>query len=90
MWSQPDSVGMRIQTEEAALIEDLFPLNLNIATQQEIELIPSIGPGRASSIIAFRQENGSFGAVEDLLKIKGIGPATLEKLRPFVTVSEEE
>ena len=90
MWSQPDSLGMRVQTEKAAMLEDLYPLNLNIATQQEIELIPSIGPGRASSIIAYRQENGSFGAVEDLLKIKGIGPATLEKLRQFVTVSEEE
>jgi comEA protein len=88
MWVQKDSVGMIIQTKDAALLENLFPLNINTATQKELECIPTVGPGKATSIIEFRNQNGSFGAVEDLLKIKGIGPATLDKLRPYITVNE--
>jgi len=89
MWKQKDSVGMVVQTKDAAIIENLFPLNINTATQRELEYIPSVGPGKAKTIIDFRGQNGSFGTLEDLLKIKGIGPATLEKLRPYITVNEE-
>lgn len=87
MWAYPDSIGMVIQTPEAALLERLFPLDLNSATQKEIEFIPSIGPGKAQSIIAHRNENGMFQSVDDLLKIKGFGAATVDKMRPYVKVS---
>lgn len=89
IWKQKDSVGMIVQTKEAAIMENLFPLNINTATQKELEMVPGVGPGKAISIIEFRQQNGSYSAVEDLLKIKGFGPATLDKLRPYVTVNED-
>lgn len=61
-------------------------INLNLATAAELESLPRIGPATAERILAYRQARGSFQAVEDLLNVKGIGPATLEQLRPFVTV----
>jgi competence protein ComEA len=58
------------------------PLDLNTATLAELETLPGVGPKTAQAII----EGRPYGAVEDLLRVKGIGEATLEKLRPFVTV----
>lgn len=61
-------------------------LNVNKATQAELELLPGIGPAMAKRIIEFRSAHGSFKRIEDLDKVKGIGPKTLDKLRPLVTI----
>lgn len=61
-------------------------VNLNTATQAELELLPGIGPALAKRILEFRGANGKFSTVEQLDKVKGIGPRTLEKLRPLVSV----
>jgi competence protein ComEA len=71
--------GSRSSTPVAAPI---VPLDLNTATAAELEALPGIGPKIAAAIIAGRP----YSTVEDLLRVKGIGPATLEKLRPYVTV----
>ncbi|NUQ39451.1 MAG: helix-hairpin-helix domain-containing protein [Caldilineales bacterium] len=57
-------------------------LDLNHATAAELETLPGIGPKTAEAIIAGRP----YGSVEDLLRVKGIGEKTLEKLRPFIKV----
>jgi len=62
------------------------PLNLNTATIEQLEQLPGIGPNTAKSIVQFRERSGPFQRVEDLLAIKGISKARLEKLRPYVTV----
>ena len=62
------------------------PLNLNTATIAQLETLPGIGPNTAKSIVDFRNHSGPFQRVEDLLAIKGISKAKLEKLRPYVTV----
>jgi comEA protein len=62
------------------------PLNLNTATIEQLEKLPGIGPNTAKSIVQFRERSGPFQRVEDLLAIKGISKARLEKLRPYVTV----
>jgi competence protein ComEA len=61
-------------------------VNLNTATQEELQLLPGIGEARARAVIEARKRRGGFQKVEDLLEVKGIGEAGLEKLRPHVTL----
>ena len=61
-------------------------INLNTADQIALETIPGIGPVTAQAIIAYRTEIGSFESIDQLLDVSGIGPATLESMRPYVTV----
>src|SRR5918997_1450648 len=57
-------------------------IDLNTADQTTLETIPDIGPVTAQAIIAYRTEVGSFESIEQLLEVSGIGPATLETMRP--------
>jgi competence protein ComEA len=61
-------------------------VNINTATAEELEALPRIGPALAQRIIAYRRAHGAFQKVDDLLAVKGIGPALLATLRPYVTV----
>ncbi|MCC6677773.1 MAG: helix-hairpin-helix domain-containing protein [Phycisphaerales bacterium] len=61
-------------------------INLNTATAAELELLPGIGPGLAQRIIEHREKAGRFRTVAELDKVKGIGPRTIDKLRPLVSV----
>jgi competence protein ComEA len=62
------------------------PVNLNRATVEELERLPGIGPAKARAIVRWRAEHGRFRKLEDVLGVPGIGPATLERLRPLVVV----
>ena len=59
-------------------------ISLSQADQASLETLPRIGPATAERIIAWRESNGPFRSVEDLLAISGIGPATLEGLADLV------
>ena len=61
-------------------------VHLNRATAAELERLPHIGPYMARQIVAFRERHGPFAAVDSLLRVPGIGPATLAKVRGRVTV----
>lgn len=61
-------------------------LNLNRATVSELDGLPGVGPVLAKRIIEYRGSKGSFGSVEELQKVSGIGPAKFSELRNFVTV----
>ncbi|MCW2663376.1 MAG: helix-hairpin-helix repeat-containing competence protein ComEA [Mycobacterium sp.] len=61
-------------------------LDLNTATQQQLDALPGVGPVTAAAIVAWRQANGKFSSVDQLADVDGIGPARLEKLRPLVRV----
>ena len=61
-------------------------LDLNAASTAELEELPGIGPARALAIVAYRDGNGGFGRVEDLLRVDGIGPGTLAGIRDLVLV----
>lgn len=61
-------------------------VNVNTAGTDELETLPSIGPVTAANIVAYREEHGPFRTVDALLFVPGIGPATLEKIRGFITV----
>jgi competence protein ComEA len=64
----------------------VVPVDLNQATPAELDALPGVGPATAAAIIAWRDENGGFRRVDDLLEVPGIGPARLERLRPHVRV----
>jgi competence protein ComEA len=61
-------------------------IDLNLADQAALETIPGVGPVTAGAILAYRDEVGSFTSIEQLLEVTGIGPATLEAIRPYVTL----
>ena len=66
------------------------PVNLNTAGTDQLTAIPGIGEAMAQRIVEWRDEHGPFRRVEDLMKVKGIGEKSLEKMRPHVTVGENE
>lgn len=64
-------------------------VNLNTATAAQLELLPGVGPSLAGRILEHRKQNGSFKAVEDLLLVRGIGQASLERMKPYLALSGE-
>jgi competence protein ComEA len=61
-------------------------VNLNLATQLDLEALPGIGPVTATAILAWRTEHGGFSTVDELLEVSGIGEATLAEISPYVHV----
>jgi len=61
-------------------------ININSAGETELEDLPGVGPVTAAAIIDYRTQNGPFATVDDLIDVTGIGPSTLEQIRPFATV----
>lgn len=62
-------------------------VNLNTATQAELESLEGVGPVKAQAIVDYRKKNGGFKSVDELEKVDGIGAATLENVRKNVSVS---
>ena len=61
-------------------------ININRATKPEFDSLAGIGPVIAARIVTYRNQNGPFMAIEDLLKVSGVGPKTLEKIRSRLTL----
>lgn len=61
-------------------------ININLASAIELEQLPGVGPATAKAIVAYREKNGAFLRVEDLLKVRGIGPAKLSEIVPRARV----
>jgi competence ComEA-like helix-hairpin-helix protein len=64
-------------------------LNLNTATEDQLMLLPGIGPAKAERIVAWRKRNGGFRRTADLRRVKGFGYKTFKRLEPFLTVKGE-
>ncbi len=62
-------------------------ININTATLEELDSLPGIGPTLAQRIIDYRTENGPFTAIEDIMDVSGIGPATFDKIKDLITVN---
>ncbi len=64
------------------------PIDLNLATEQQLAQVPGLGPAKARAIVAYRRENGPFRRVAHLERVSGIGPSTVEKLAPHFVVGD--
>jgi competence protein ComEA len=61
-------------------------ININTATAEELDALPGIGPSFAQRIIEYRETNGAFKSIEDIVLVRGIGEATLAKIKDLITV----
>ena len=63
------------------------PVNLNTATAEQLATIPGVGAKMAERIIDYRQKNGGFKKVEDLMNVSGVGEKSFLKMKPLITVT---
>ena len=61
-------------------------INLNTATEQQLMMLPTVGPSKADRIVAWRKKNGGFKRIADLRRVKGFGYKTFKRLEPFLDV----
>lgn len=61
-------------------------MNINTATQSELETLQGIGSAKAKAIIEYREEMGPFASKDDLVNVDGVGPGTMKQLRENITV----
>ena len=61
-------------------------VNINTATQTELETLPGIGPSTASKIVSYRKENGKFKSIEEIKKVNGIGESKYKKIKELIKV----
>ena len=66
------------------------PVNLNSAAPAQLETLPGIGAAAAKRIVEYRQKNGAFKKIEELMNVKGIGEKSFLKLKPLITVGSDK
>ena len=64
-------------------------VNINTANAEQLQLLPRVGPALAGRIIAFRETNGPFRSVDEIVAVKGIGERSFAKLEPYLTIKGE-
>lgn len=86
--SAQESSAQTPSSQGAADIQ--FPLDLNTATAEELTALPGIGEVLAGRIVAYREANGAFTSVEELLQVDGIGEKRFEAIRDYITLEESD
>ena len=66
------------------------PVNLNTATVAQLDALPGIGKSTAQRIVDYRQKNGSFKKIEELMNVRGVGEKSFLKLKPLITVGGDK
>lgn len=65
-------------------------MNLNTASEQQLQRLPRIGPKMAERIVAYREAHGPFARASHVVRVRGIGPKTFEQLEPYLFVDESD
>jgi competence protein ComEA len=78
----------RAANEQAATQAATTPaINVNTASSADLQKLPGVGPAMAARTIEYREKNGGFKKLEDLMNVKGVGEKTFLKLKPLVTIA---
>lgn len=89
-------MGNEITAEEIGVVEETLmsaekmagKININSAEAEELEMLSGIGSTRAADIVKYREENGNFNQIEDIMEVSGIGEKTFEEIKEYITVGE--
>lgn len=81
-----DSNGTNTGNESTSSSKEGAKVNINTATQNELDGLPGIGPALAQRIIDFREENGNFKSIEDIQNVKGIGDSKFDDIKDTIVV----
>ena len=76
------------QTGPSAKAAPAVAVNINTATVEQLDALPGVGAKLASRIVDYRQKNGGFKKVEDLMNVQGIGEKNFLKLKPLITLGQ--
>ena len=86
----PSETASAAETTTVSTTETTVPaytkVNINTATAEELETLSGIGPAKAQAIVAYRETNGPFSSVNELVNVSGIGEKTLAKIIDDITV----
>lgn len=73
-------------TNTPSVSESTDLININTASAEELDSLPGIGPTIAQRIVDYRDENGPFQTIEDIMNVSGIGPSTFDNIKDLITV----
>ncbi|HSF99577.1 MAG TPA: helix-hairpin-helix domain-containing protein [Vicinamibacterales bacterium] len=79
--ARAEAAGLPQAERQQALV------NINTATAEQLTTLPGVGPATAARIIEYREKNGGFKKIEDLMNVRGIGEKTFLRLKPLVTIT---
>lgn len=74
------------QKEDTTSNKQEGKVNINIATQAQLETLPGIGPSTANKIISYRKEKGKFNKIEDIKEVSGIGNDKYNKIKDLISI----
>lgn len=84
-WERMDGSELRFPPGQAPVWPvQGWKVDLDVASEEELQALPGVGPRLARSIVTDRQARGAFGSVEALDRVKGVGASMIERLRPHV------
>jgi competence protein ComEA len=82
-----EGVVLDLVDETAAAAEGEI-VNINTADVTQLDALPGIGPSTAEKIMEYRDTNGPFATIDEIMSVSGIGPAKFEQIQSFITVDE--
>ncbi|NLO89277.1 MAG: ComEA family DNA-binding protein [Clostridia bacterium] len=86
--SEGEAGGAQGQGDTGVLSEGTpDKININQATLEQLDTLPGIGPAYGKRIIEYREKNGGFKSIEEIMEVSGIGPKTFEKIKDLITVN---
>ncbi|MEO0128943.1 MAG: helix-hairpin-helix domain-containing protein [candidate division WOR-3 bacterium] len=72
------------KTYSLIIEEEMRQISINIASEEQLAMLPGIGPALAQRIVEFREKNGEFKKIEDIKKVKGVGEKLFEKIKSYI------